>query len=245
MTIATFIKRVFLFLSFSLVLWITACDEQGDPLKTILVQNITKPIEVSQDIKEEMIDKSDGRASVEFCPEGDKFYIDTEGLYLITVFVPDTSAQLAHELYDFIINNVKPSDDVLNSNYGVAISVAKIHNGKAERHILTFSSKIDDFGRYWDGLSSDGKGGDTSDHFIFTLLVTPDARFVLRSDMFYNGLTTQFGGGFDPFDMSELQCTITYDGNTKGRITMFETSTKQRPQDLLADDFVDRIFDMF
>jgi hypothetical protein len=236
MTITTFTKRVFLFLALSQTLWFTACEEeQVPPQKTILVQNITTPIEITLEAMDVIIAESNNSPFMRFRQEGNEtVVIDPEGLYLLCVFIPATFTDNAVKLFEQILGNERISEDVLD--FGTAIAVAKVRNGTAERHILTFSGNANEILRYWDGTSEDGQEGVTDEHHIITLLITPDARFILRSDFFHNGVGTSLN--FLPFDKTTSQYILDYSGNTN-RLSIFEASSTQSPEKLLTDNIIE------
>ncbi|MDR1230105.1 MAG: hypothetical protein LBK61_01760 [Spirochaetaceae bacterium] len=245
MTTTTFPKRVFLLLVFSQVLWLAACEEEQEPLqKAILVQNITTPVVITQQDMEVMTDENNNNPFVRFRQEGDGlFAIDPEGLYLLCVFIPKTFAENAVQLVLDILAGNLISENVLD--FGTAIAVAKVQNGTAERHILTFAGDDNSMFRYWNGFSEDGQGGVTDKHHAITLLLTPDARFILRSDFFCKGIEVDPMPDFLPFDITTSQYIFDYSGTTN-RLPIFEASAIKSPQALLTDnimeDFIGKFF---
>jgi hypothetical protein len=218
MTIATFIQRPFLFLALLQALWLTTCGkEQEPPAKTVIIQNITEAVELSEAGKNKIITESNNNPFIKFRQVGGKFFIDTEGLYLMVLFISDVP--VAQLMLDISAGTIKAKDVI---DYGEAIALAKIHNGTAERHILTLSAKATEVGYYWDG------GG--GNHRICTLLITPDARFVLRADFTTN-----------PF-VNQSEYRINYGSDME---TVFEVSATVLPQELLGDDAVDYILGRF
>jgi hypothetical protein len=217
MTIATFMQRSLLFLALMQVLWLTTCDkEQEPPAKTVIVQNITEAVEISQAGLNKIITEGNNNPFVKFRQEGGKFFINTDGLYLIVLFISEVTAG---QLYTDLLSNAINARDVIE--YGEAIALAKIHNGTAERHILTLSAKTAEVGYYWDGAGS-GK------HRICTLLLTPDARFVLRADFSKSAYGNQ------------SEYPINY-GNGVDMEPVFKVDATILPQELLGDDAVDYI----
>jgi hypothetical protein len=221
---ANFIKRVILLFALSQVLWLTACDdvEQETPLKTILVLNIPESISISQDGKQKIITESNNNPYIKFRQGADELSVNTEGLYFMALFVP---ADFAILLSAAISNDLNEARDVID--YGEAIVLAKIHNRTVARHILSLSSNVAGIGYYWDGSS---KTGATS-HRVCTMLITPDARFVLRVD-FTNS----------PILGSQSEYTLNYGIDME---TVFETTNTKLPQDLLPNDAVEYLLDSF
>jgi hypothetical protein len=226
---ATFTKQAFLpgltFLLLALfqTFCFTACDEQQDaPLKTIYVLNITDPIEISEAGKDKIIAESNNNPSVTFRQEAGKLVIDPEGLCLISLFL---DAGPVNSLITDILNNNISAGDIIE--FGQAIALAKVRQSVAERHILTLSTDVSELGFYWDGGGSSGTG-----HRICTMLITPDARFVLRID----------------FSKSEFGNLPEYRLNYRKGVdmeTVFEVDSVNLPQVLLPNDVVDYFLGRF
>jgi hypothetical protein len=218
MTIATFMQRFSLILVLLQVLWLTACDEEQEPSpKTVIIQNIMDEITISEAGKDAITASGDGSSFIKFRQEGGASHISTEGLYFIVLFIPDDSIGT---VIDDITNVDIQAREVLN--YGNGIALAKIHNKTAERRILNFSTNTTEVGYYWEADT------DAGNFRICTLLITPDARFVLRAD-------------FSKSAVGNLrEYRINY-GSEVDMIVAFKASTLIPPQELLGDDAVDYI----
>jgi hypothetical protein len=233
-------KCVFLFLVFLQTFWFTACeDTENTSPKTILALNIPATV-ISKDTMDKMIADNNNNSSISFRqePDSDNFIIDPDGLYLMVLFVPATfvfeSVADALALYDDIQKGKIESKDALD--FGSAIALPKVSGGTAERHILTFTANESDAGYYWDGISNNGMGDTSDEHYIFTLLITPDARFILRSDFFFKGGVLSPTPSLTPFKNSNK---YTIDFNAANKSTMFKTDLDTPPEELLPDDFID------
>jgi hypothetical protein len=186
---------------------------------------------------DEMITKSNNNPSVTFRQGADgNFFIDPDGLYLVALFVPAKFAVVtvadALALYKDIQNGMLESRNALG--FGSAIALPRISGSTAERHILALTSEGSETGYYWDGTSSDGMGATSDQHYIITLLITPDARFILRSDFFFNGGSPLFPTLFGNSD----KYTIDFNEITR-KFTMFHATPTQHPEELLPNDFID------
>jgi hypothetical protein len=215
MTIATFMQRSVLFLALLQALCLTTCGkEQEPPAKTVIIQNITDAVELSSAGLNKIIADSNNNPFIKLRQGGGKSFIDTDGLYLLVLFIP--SAPVTQLITDILKGDLEARDLI---EFGAAIALAKVRSGTAERHILTLSAKATEVGYYWDG-----GGGDN--HRICTMLVTPDARFVLRIDF----SKSEFGN--DP------EYRINYSSQVDME-TVFEVGAAVLPQELLGDDAVD------
>jgi hypothetical protein len=180
MTTAAFIKRVFLvpvvlLAALVQILRLTTCNVEeasGRPVKIITLSNIPDSFEISPAVKTQL--SRYNNPLVRFRQEGGEPCIETDGLYILALFIPELTED---QLKAFITSGVLPEEDVLDK--GAAYALIKIGKTATQR-IVTLSANIDELGYYW---TDDGMGDAYS---ICTMLITPDARFILRIDFSIN-----------------------------------------------------------
>jgi hypothetical protein len=271
MAIAIFIKRVFLVAAISQALWLTACeefrqflslDESGTSVKTVFIQNIPPSIKISQDAKAFVMAESHDNPAVSFRQEDQDIYIETDGLYIMSVFFLATDDD---ELKGYISDSKKIPDDV--TKHGLAFALVKISSGTAKGRIISLSSDINEFGYYWEG------GDNNNDYGISTLLITPDARFILQADFFlgpvsvlpgsppkitykgYKGTLPEYKLNFGEIgidiDDNDPELEWGNGGQTDIRLKVFEgyginpPSNPSLPSKMLTDNFVNDVMDRF
>jgi hypothetical protein len=229
MMIASNIKRAVLLLAFFQALLFTTCDkeQQAGPLKNIQIINVTASIEISEAARDkinEMYTPYDN-PRVTFSQVGNKWFVDTEGLYIMVLFIPDIPAGA---LIDDLLKNAIKLKDLME--YGHAIALAKIQDGAAERHILTLSTKADGMGYYWDGTNGSGKDPGTGNFRTCTMLITPDAYWIFRADF------SKSAFGVQPEYM------VNYANNVDMQTVFNIDGTNLLPEELLPDNFIEEIF---
>jgi hypothetical protein len=162
--------------------WFTACDAlrflsmlpgREDPAsaKTIRIHSIAPSIEVSQAVMNLIINESNGKSVVRFRQEGEKIFVETDGLYIAAVF---NIASDSSEMKRYILEGKTLPEDMARN--GLACALMKISGGTATGRILNLSGEAREVGTFWKG------GGRGSSFSIGTLLITPDARFLLQAD---------------------------------------------------------------
>ncbi|MDR1470829.1 MAG: hypothetical protein LBT00_16245 [Spirochaetaceae bacterium] len=259
MNIAVFTERAFLFVTLCQALWLTACieEEEGQSIKTISVQNIPSSLEFTQEAKAQIDSSNEGKGNpyVHFSQEGDNWYIKTDGLYMLAAFLP---LDAAANRVEAILKGEVPSQDLVD--YGAAFALMKISGGRVSGRLLTLSTKANEIGYYWDG------GNRVEGYNIGLLLLTPDARFILRADVStkpYPGTaaeyTLNYGSVYEVLDLESINEILAF---IKGSLstdkhlsTVFRVKKaavgEETPADsnkaegLLTDDFVNDLFSRF
>jgi hypothetical protein len=195
MTIANIIKRdllvrVFLFAAIFQAFWLTSCEEfrqylslqvSETTVKTVFIHDIPSSLEIGQPAKDYIMTESHGNPAVSFCQEAGKIYIKTDGLYLMVLVL---MAVDPNDLESYIGGTQKVPEDVTKN--GLAFAMTRISDGTARGRILSLSSDINEFGHYWEG------GNSGSEYAMATLLITPDARFILQADFFLGNFSPEF-----------------------------------------------------
>jgi hypothetical protein len=179
MTTANIIKRdllvqVFLLAAIFHALWLTACNEEAEGvIKTITLSDIPAAVEISSLAKDQLSEYDN--LSKLFFQEAGKWYIKTEGLYVMSLFLPVSSDD---EWYDRIQEKQDLDGDMVEEmlDEGSAFALMKINGNTIESRILTLSSDVGQLGYYWD---SDDEG---MLYGICNILMTADARFIIRTD---------------------------------------------------------------
>jgi hypothetical protein len=177
MTIPVSIRRIVGFLALSQTLWLTTCEEEsGRVVKLVTVTNIPDSFKVEPMVKDQLSQYYN--PLIKFSQEGE---LKTDGLYIMVVFFELPSSR-ASDLQAYIMEIATKDDeidvDTITEN-GKAFALMKIVGGTAEARILKMSP-ADERGNYWDPGATNVRYG------VCTLLITPDARFVLKAD-FYLG----------------------------------------------------------
>jgi hypothetical protein len=268
MTITVFIKKVFLAAALSQALLLTTCEEfrqfssfeeSETSTKTVFIKNIPSSIEISQEAKDLIMAESHDNPAVSFRQEATGAYIETDGIYLMAVFFMELDDE---ELVDYILGSKDVPEDVTKN--GLAFAMMKISGGTARGRIISLSSDIDEFGYYWKGGDSDSEYG------IATLLITPDARFILQADFFLGGLFIEkeypleieyagYNGTLPEYELNFEATTITIDeklvlhkkdeiqGSGGYKLNVFEGygNGGSLPSKMLTDNFVEDIMDRF
>ncbi|MDR0638823.1 MAG: hypothetical protein LBG27_07985 [Spirochaetaceae bacterium] len=168
MTIAVLIKRVFLLVALSQALWLTTCEEApGRLVKIATLSNIPVDLEINATAKAQL-SEYDNLAKL-FFQEAGKWYLKTNGLYVMVLFLP---VAVALEWEQRILNGENPKEML---DYAQAVALMNISGETVQGRINTLSTKIGETGFYWEG---DG----TTVYGICTMLTSPDARFILQID---------------------------------------------------------------
>lgn len=218
MKIAVVIKRALLFIALSQAVWFTACEafrflaavpDGGDPAsaRTIRIHNIAPSIEISNEAKDLIIAESNGKTLVNFGqgPTGETL-IKTDGLYLMVVFLISIDSA---ELESYMVNSKTTPEDVTKN--GLAFALMKISGGAATGRILSLSSDVSEIGYYWPG------GAKGSEYGIATLLITPDARFILQADFSLGNIS------IISVDLTTKTYTVDY-GSYDGTLPKYEVN---------------------
>jgi hypothetical protein len=267
MTITVFIKKVFLAAALSQALLLTTCEEfrqilsleeSETSIKTVFIRNIPPSIGISQDAKYLIMAESHDNPAVNFRQEAAKVYIETDGIYLMVVFFVELETE---ELQEYMLGIKDVPEDVTKK--GLAFAMMQISGGTARGRIISLSSDINEFGYYWKGGSSGSKYG------IATLLITPDARFILQADFFLGGITIKhdapleiaysgYDGTLPEYNLNFEISKISIDENLKlhwdktikstdgYRINAFEGYGEPvLPRKMLSDNFIEDIMDGF
>lgn len=200
------------------------------PPRTMFARNIPSAIEITDTAKDILSAVNDGNPVVTFSQgQGNLNHsVNTDNLYIMSIFINnDKALELIGDINEIVKDSTALAnlkwDDIISM--GEAFALARISGGEARRHILSLAGGERDIGYYWPG-SKDGMR-------IFTILITPDARFILQID-------------FSPLpygDSPEYAFNFTEDMYTAFKID--GTNGINEPIKLLSDDLINELINKF
>jgi hypothetical protein len=211
---------------FSQFLWLTACEEKplGQSLKVVTLSNIPSAFEISATAKTQLM--SEDNPLVRFRQEKGVDFIETDNLYILALFLREPTADKWQEIIEK--GDTSP-EEILDQ--GRAYALMKIEGTAAQDRIIALSTDAGEIGRYWEP--------DPPENFVIcTMLLTPDARFILRVDFSWKAYQSS---------MSEytLDYNSVFDLSTV--FSVVKTTPAKNPDkiawEFLSDNFLEYIID--
>jgi hypothetical protein len=182
MTITVTAKRAFFLLCVQAVL-LTACQEEAsDPslIKFISIRNLDREMKISRQAWDQILEETiNDKTPIQFSQATDgNIVIDTEGFYVLVLLLPFNPDDTWES---DITADFQKLNDLMD--YGQGYALVKIHNGAGKQALLTLSKQIDEVGIYWSGKGVSQEGSNAAIKYsVCSLLITPDARFIIRGD---------------------------------------------------------------